>query len=461
MLLRNREVGAEQDVCRLGLGICTDLHCPNVPGVDRINVKISTNPEQFLRSCLKTFDLPARFQLRTSLNALKVPPVREPENRLWMPQELTNDADFHPSRQEKMVMASSAVLERWSSLVSVFGGLKDYPVLWARTTRDINPQAGRSTFQRTLNASTKHSEQTLTITLDLLISEKFAMSAKNHPPALRLPPEVLGNIMERVVAGGMNPFHLSHVCHYWREVINRIKNMWNHIQIKTARPSSKAVKPTLEHMIALLERSKGGPITVDIDYIPLEEICRVLEIIANYSVDIASLSLGIPTEDDYSNLVQTLDGLSFPILKNLAFGQIAQKDQVLRSALSLLSRTVEEGLELRIFSFPNAIIETIGQDSIAPRLKSLHLDFDEADGTVFLERHLDPMLFPTLEKVFCAGFVPILDYISASTIIDLEVEAFSCEVMEWKRFHFHYLPSSVERLTLSFVELQTPLLLKT
>lgn len=83
-------------------------------------------------------------------------------------------------------------------------------------------------------------------------------------------------------------------------------------------------------------------------------------------------------------------------------------------------------------------------------------DIEEADGAAFLERNLQPMSFPALEKVYCAGFAPILDYIAAPSINDLEVEAFSCEVMEWKRFHFQNLSSSTERLTLCFMELQTP-----
>jgi hypothetical protein len=51
-------------------------------------------------------------------------------------------------------------------------------------------------------------------------------------PALRLPPEVLSDIVKRAVADGMNPFYLAHVCRYWREVVNGIKTLWNHIHIK-------------------------------------------------------------------------------------------------------------------------------------------------------------------------------------------------------------------------------------
>jgi hypothetical protein len=67
-----------------------------------------------------------------------------------------------------------------------------------------------------------------------------------------------------------------------------------------------------------------------------------------------------------------------------------------------------------------------------------------------------PISFPALETLFCSGFVPFLEYIDAPRINDLELQAFSCEVMEWKRFHSQFIPLSVQRLTLSFMELRPP-----
>jgi hypothetical protein len=114
---------------------------------------------------------------------------------------------------------------------------------------------------------------------------------------------------------------------------------------------------------------------VNIDYVPQDETCKVLEVLALYSADIMSLSLGIPEEEDYSSIIQTLNSLSFLGLKRFAFGQIAPVDDVLHSAFNLFARSNEDGLELRLFSFPTLIATLLDQSPITNQLKSLQLDF--------------------------------------------------------------------------------------
>jgi hypothetical protein len=133
-----------------------------------------------------------------------------------------------------------------------------------------------------------------------------------------------------------------------------------------------------EHLLTLLERSKGSGITLDFWFPPFPEFCKALGIVSKYSTDITTLIYSTAEDEgDETNFIDILQRVTFPNLHHLSIDCPENSKKLLEGLLDLLNRSLDSGLELNLNCSPDEMIELLQYHPVSKRLKNLSVEFGE------------------------------------------------------------------------------------
>ncbi|PVF97703.1 hypothetical protein CPB86DRAFT_873896 [Serendipita vermifera] len=277
--------------------------------------------------------------------------------------------------------------------------------------------------------------------------------APHFAPINNIPVEILSEIMCLVCFGydsEMNPLHLSHVCRRWREVTLETKSLWNYIRVSSFRDQGDLASGIDDYLLALLERSRGGGITLDLWFPPLPAFCKALSIVSHYAVDITTLIYSTAEDEgDESAFAKTLHEIEFPNLHSLSIECPENSGALLKSFLDLLERSLDRGLELNLNCWPDDIVEQLYRHPVSKRLKTLSVEFalfPHHCNTFLITKTSQQVYLPSLQQFTCTGFTSFLEHIQAHNMTELQLETLTYDVQGCKGFSPSSIPARCQRL---------------